>query len=180
MKIILFLISLFNINEAFAVKTFNMASKCVPVEDSAVTRRIGATSGVWVRAENECERLGNIAINQNQYYSKVRTYFPGITMNFTCHKMNSSAKWRKVGCSGGLELGYLLEVTLDIENPNKYMWYHPKDLISYYNNDKNLKECLDDAQNFAWFSSNQVVAEAECRIAGDKIYRGVRVKFINY
>lgn len=162
---------------AHAVTTFNLASKCIPVEDSGVTRIIGATSGVWVRAEAECERLGKIATNQNQYYSKNKTYFPGITMDFVCHEIKSPSQWRKIGCSGGLEKGYLLEVTAEIENPNKYAWYYPKNFISYYNNDRNVQECVDDAQNFSWFSTNQVVAEAECQVHGKELRRAVKLKF---
>lgn len=177
MKKLICLITLITTTQTFAVTTFQMAAKCVPVEDSAITRRIGVTSGVWTRAESECERLGKIATNQSYYYSKNKTYFPGITMDFNCHQVKSPSQWRKIGCSGGLEAGYLLEVTADIENPNKYKWYYPKNFISYYNNSRNLKECQADAQNFIWFSTDQVTAESECQIHGKEIKRAVRVKF---
>lgn len=176
-SIVVLITTLFSLSEAYGISTFHMASKCVPVEDSAITRRIGATSGVWARAENECEKLGKLATNQSYYYSKNKTYFPGITSDFVCHQIKSPAQWRKVGCSGGLEAGYLLEVSLEIENPNKYKWYYPKHYISYYNNQRNLQECQSDAQNFIWFSTNQVTAEAECQVRGKEIHRAVRMKF---
>ncbi len=164
-------------SSARAITTFNLASKCVPVENSGVTQIIGATSGVWVRAENECERLGKIATNQSQYYTKKKTHFPGITMDFVCNKISSPAKWREIGCSGGLEKGYLLEVTAEIENPNKYATYYPKEFISYYYTQQNEQECLNDAQNFSWFSTNNVVAEAECQLHGKELRRAVKLKF---
>lgn len=176
MKFII-LLSVLTMSSAHAITTFNMASKCIPVEHSGVTRVIGATSGVWVRAEAECERLGNIAINKSQGYTKKKTYFPGITMDYVCHKIETPREWRKVGCSGGLELGFLLEVTAEIENPNKYATYYPKEFISYYHNQRNEQQCLDDAQNFAWFSTANVVAEAECQLHGKELRRAVKLKF---
>lgn len=176
LRIIFFIFA--TIQNAYAVKTFHFASKCIPVEDSAITRRIGATSGVWVRAENECEKLGKIATNQNYYYQKNKTYFRGITMDFSCIKIGSAARWRQVGCSGGLELGYLLEVTADIENPVRGKYYYPRDYITYYNNQQGYQECLAEAQQYNWFSSNQIITESSCSAVSDsKIKREVRLKF---
>ncbi|HXH29869.1 MAG TPA: hypothetical protein VNJ01_03585 [Bacteriovoracaceae bacterium] len=178
MKVII-LLSTFLCLSAHAVSTYKLAAKCLPVEDSSITRVIGATTAVLSRAERNCQVLGKIAINHGPDFTQKNSYFPGVTMNFTCRKLALTATWEEAGCQGGIGAGYLLEVLVDIENPNHSLWYSPREEITYTNSPLWMKECQSDAQNFGWFSTSAVTTHSECHVVGKRIRRLSRIRFNN-
>lgn len=172
------LLAVFLTTSAHSLTTYPLASKCVHVEDSSITRIIGATSGVWVRALADCKRLGKIAANTPLFKLRTPTNFPGLEVSYECHKIDSEARWREVGCSGGLELGYLLEVSVKVERPDPNRWYYPESFVTDYASARGVHGCREAAQSFIWFGTDRVVTEAECRVEGTKVTRMVRLRFI--